>query len=143
MLHLKIRELTSDEVTNVWPLARTSPRNHSLLGWKYVVREAIRRGGGIVGAIAEDGIVHGVATYEPVLSVRAGRVLRVHTFASFELSRRAPVRQALLEELDRVADLLDCDAVSVGALNRAHVRPIRQPIRSVRTARNGDPAERA
>ena len=122
MLHLLVRELTAEEVTNVWPLAQTGPCNHSLLGWKYQVREAIRRGGGVVGAIAEDGIVHGVATYEPVTSIRAGKILRVHTLASFELSRRAPVRQALLGELDRLADSLGCPAVTLGALNRGHAK---------------------
>ena len=121
MLNLRVRKLTAEEVTNVWPLAQTMPRNNSLLGWMCLVKKIMRRGGGVVGAVAEDGIFHGVATYEAVQSVRAGRFLRVHTLASFELNGRAPVRRALLDELERLAASFGCEAITVGADNRGHV----------------------
>lgn len=115
MPELKVRELRTEEITKVWPLARTAARNNSLLGWTCQVREIASHGGGVVGVAAEDGLFHGIATFEPVEKLRAGRVLRVDTLASFELSSHAPVRRALLTELRRVASRLGCEAVTIGS----------------------------
>jgi hypothetical protein len=113
MPDLKARELTAEEISEVWPLARTTSHNCSPLGWERQARRIASHGGGVVGVTAEDGLFHGIATYEPVQRLRDGRVLQVATIASFELTRNAPVRRALLDELQRVASRLGCEAVAI------------------------------
>ena len=66
---------------------------------------------------AEDGCLHGIATYEPITKGISGRVLNVEIMVAFELSRRAPVRQALCDALLGFARLFDCDSVRITMLD--------------------------
>ena len=122
MSQLTVRQLHSSELAQAWPLVRTAARYSSAEAWQRSAGNLIGRGGGVVAIGAEDGCFHGIATYEPVPSPRGGRVLQVDTLATFEFSRRAPVRHALCEALFGFARLFDCEAISVPVSSRSWLR---------------------
>jgi hypothetical protein len=113
MPDLRIRQLDRDDVARAWPLVRSKSRIASLSHWKRFAHDLFERGGGVIAVSAEDGCLHGIATYEPTMTKSFGHVLQVDTLVSFELSRRAPVRHALCDALTGFARLFDCDAVRV------------------------------
>lgn len=119
MLELTVRKLTERDFPAAWPLARTVAAAPDLTGWLVLARSAAASGGGVLGVEAEDGILHGMATYKPVEKSGVGRVLEVGAIAAFELSPRAPVRRFLDEALDSHASALGCEAGIVGPLKIA------------------------
>lgn len=121
MPELTVRTLKESELDQAWPLVRGRSAETTIGGWRRFARRLVRRGGGILAVAAEDGLLHGVATFEPVTRVRSGRVLQVETLVSFELSRRAPVRNALCAALTDFARGLQCEAVAVGLPGRGFV----------------------
>lgn len=122
MGHFSISRIDGADLALAWPLARAAAPSATLDGWRDAVRRLMARGGGVIAASAEDGCFHGLATYEPVVKLRAGRVLQVELLAAFELSRRSPVRRALLEGLERIARSSGCQAISVPVPSRGHVK---------------------
>jgi hypothetical protein len=102
----------------------------SLSCWDEEALALIRRGGGVIAARAADGVVHGVASYEMVEPKHARRVLAVGRLIAFELSRRQPVRQALVDALQRISEVFNCSAVTCA-----------EPLS--RVARNDDQGARA
>ena len=113
MPDLRIRQLDRGDVARAWPLVRSKSRITSLSGWNRFAHDLFERSGGIIAVSAEDGCLHGIATYEPILKRNSGRVLHVEIMVAFELSRRAPVRHALCDALLGFARLFDCDSVLV------------------------------
>ena len=113
MPDLRIRQLDREDVARAWPLVRSKSRLSSLSGWNRFAHDLFERSGGIIAVSAEDGCLHGIATYEPITKGNSGRVLNVEIMVAFELSRRAPVRQALCDALLGFARLFDCDSVRV------------------------------
>ena len=113
MPRLTIRQLDRDNLDCAWPLVRTRPQFSSPSGWRRFANNLFERGGGIIAVSAEDGCVHGIATYEPVTKRDSGRILKVEILVAFELSRRAPVRQALCDALVGFARLFDCTTVDL------------------------------
>lgn len=103
MLQLIVRELDERDLPAAWPLVRGEAAVPDYAQWVSLARSVIAGGGRVLGVEAEDGVLHGVALYAPAAEVGAGRMLEVATLATFELSRRAPVRRALCEALVRLA----------------------------------------
>ena len=118
MLHFTVQQLTRDQLPSAWPLVRAAGEILDLGRWVESGRKLMNKGGGILAVLTAEGAIHGVATFEPVEEVPRGKVLVVDTFATFELSRRAPVRAALCDALERLGAMLGCDAVAVSAQNR-------------------------
>ena len=113
MPDLRIRQLYRDDIERAWPLARSKSQFSSLSGWKRFAHDLVERGGGVIAVSAEDGCLHGIATYEPITQKDVDRVLEVETMVAFELSRRAPIRHALCDALIGFARLFDCGVVRV------------------------------
>lgn len=113
MPDLRIRQLDRDDVARAWPLARSNSRFSSVSGWNRFAHDLFERSGGIIAVSAEDGCLHGIATYEPITTKGSGRVLHVEIMVAFELSRRAPVKHALCDALLCFARLFGCDSVRV------------------------------
>ena len=111
MPNLRIRQLDREDVARAWALVRSKSRITSLSGWNRFAHDLFERSGGIIAVSAEDGCLHGVATYEPIRKRGSGRVLQVEIMVAFELSRRAPVRHALCDALLGFARLFGCDFV--------------------------------
>src|SRR3712207_2905070 len=101
-LDLSIAQLPREKLPLAWPLARTAASMLSLASWLARMGELFERGGGVLAVEAQDGLIRGIAAYEPVQKPRAKRVFQVDTLVTFELNRRAPVEQALCAALDRL-----------------------------------------
>lgn len=119
MPRLTIRELGNCDLPAAWPLVRIAAPALCPDRWTSYAEALIGRGGGIIGVSGEDGGLYGVATYEAAENLRAGRVLRVGTLVTMELTRRSPVRQILCEALDRLAPALQCEAVAISIPKRS------------------------
>lgn len=119
MPRLTVRELGNCDLPAAWPLVRIAAPSLGPDRWKRYAEALIGRGGGIIGVSGEDGGLYGVATYEAAENLRAGRVLRVGTLVTMELTRRSPVRQILCEALDRLAPALRCEAVAISIPKRS------------------------
>lgn len=117
MPDLRIRQLDREDVARAWPLVRSKSRLSSLSGWNRFAHDLFERSGGIIAVSAEDGCLHGIATYEPITKRNSDRVLHVEIMVAFELSRRAPVRHALCDALLGFARLFDCDSVRITMLD--------------------------
>lgn len=121
MPHFTVTELERADLAAAWPVVRAAAPGLDPERWQSFAEALIDRGGGVIGVAAEDGGLHGIATYDPVEKLHQGKVLKVDTLVSFELSRRAPVRRLLCEALDRLAHLLGCDALAVTVPSRGYV----------------------
>jgi hypothetical protein len=113
MPRLTVTELERDELAKAWPLVRAVSASRGVEEWEQSASELIARGGGVIGVVAQDGCLHGVATYRPIGDGKGGRILYLETLVTFELSRRAPVRQLLCDRLERLASVLGCDSIAV------------------------------
>jgi hypothetical protein len=113
MPRLTVIELERDELAKAWPLVRAVSSSLDPEEWQRSAAELIRQGGGVVAVVAQDGCLHGVATYQPVDKAPASRFLYLETMVTFELSRRAPVRQLLCDCLECLAAALGCDSIAV------------------------------
>ena len=125
MPELDIIELDQDELTLAWPLVRTSCPQLKPDRWQALAEALIDRGGGVLGVAAPDRALHGVATYETIDKPRFGRVLQVDTLVTFELTRRAPARQALVGALKQISDERGCTATLISAPKRPRPRTYR------------------
>lgn len=117
MLHFTVRQLTREQLASAWPLVRAAGAALDLDRWLKAGRRLLGKGGGILAVATDEGTLHGVATFEPVEEAAAGKVLRVDTLVTFEFSRRAPVRTALCDALEKLGAALGCDAVAVNVAN--------------------------
>lgn len=113
MPQFTIIDLEADELAQAWPLVRMASPWLDQATWQSSAEELIGHGGGVVAVVAPDGWLHGLATYQPIDKARAGRVLYVETLVTFELIRRAPVRQFLCDCLEWLAPALGCDTIAV------------------------------
>ena len=118
-----IQQLTREQLASAWPLVRARGAIIDLDRWLDAGRRLAANGGGILAVATAEGALHGVATYEPVEEVPVGRVLRVDTLVTFELSRRSPVRNALCAALAEFANRLQCDAITVALPGCESVAP--------------------
>lgn len=112
MLHFTIETLKHDRLADAWPVARMCAGHANPDWWVHEADLLIGRGGGVLAVRAPDGMVHGIATYEPIESQFSGRILAVDLLTTFELSRKAPAKSALCAALDDLSLALECDAVA-------------------------------
>ncbi|HEY6048082.1 MAG TPA: hypothetical protein VIV07_03450 [Sphingomicrobium sp.] len=108
MPHFMIQALKAGELGEAWPLVRSSGCYANVDWWVTSAEEIIRRGGGVLAARAKDGRIHGVATFMVPGDITTDGVLTIPTLITFELSRGAPARSALLRALERTATKFGC-----------------------------------
>lgn len=118
---LTVEQLTEQRLHDAWPILAIPSAAPPPRWWAQEVADLIRGGGGVLVARPADGLVHGLATYEPLDGPRGERVLAVLRLITVELSMKQPVRQELLRTLERVADALGCRAMALPL-------PIRLPV---------------
>ena len=110
---LKVEHLAKERLLDVWPVLAIGAGEQVPTWWEHEANELHRRGGGVLVARRSDGLVQGLATYEPVDRPKGSRVLAVERLITFELSLRKPVRNTLLRSLDLLADALRCTSVAL------------------------------
>ena len=126
---LDIVELDQDELALAWPLVRATSPQLQLDGWQLFAEALMDRGGGVLAVAATDRALHGVATYETIEKPRFGRVLHVDVLVTFELTRRAPARAALMNALTQLSAALGCSGTVISAPKRQRPRKDgRQPF---------------
>lgn len=109
----KIEHLSQLQLEEAWPVLCLGGVELLDDWWLREARELIERGGGVLVARAPDGTIHGVATYECVRRAGVGPVLAVERLVSFELSRKAPARNALHEALALIARAFSCSEIDL------------------------------
>lgn len=89
---------------------------------------AVRRQGGILGLVAPDDMLFGLATYQRHQLLKLGPALFVDLFLVFELARCGAGRRVLLEGVEARAERLSCPTL----LLDGKALPRRRPIRTAR-----------
>jgi hypothetical protein len=110
MPDLHVLCLEGDDLALAYPLVRSSAR----VGpeqWMAFAGGLIAGGGGVLGARADGDCLYGLATFRPLNTLRHGRALYVELVVAVELSRRQPVRDVLLHELNRIAHDRACPSI--------------------------------
>ncbi|MCF2514724.1 hypothetical protein LVY65_06560 [Sphingomonas sp. G124] len=100
------------EAGAAYPIIRAIAPEISLDDWLDYVRRRGREGG-FIGLFDEGGTVVGLASYRICERLRHGRVLTLDDFVTFELSRAAPARAALMAAAEDRARLLGCAGIEV------------------------------
>jgi len=121
MRRFGIEHLSDDQLLDAWPVVRMSHAHANSDWWISEGTGLIDRGGGVLAVRAPDGSIHGVATYEVTRKALLGRVLTVDTLIAFELSHRAPARQALCDALELLASAFDCRSVALPLPSKGQV----------------------
>lgn len=102
------------EAGAAYPIIRAIAPEISLDDWLDYVRRRGREGG-FIGLFDEGGTMVGLASYRICERLRHGRVLTLDDFVTFELSRSAPARAALMAAAEDRARLLGCAGIEVRA----------------------------
>lgn len=115
-----IAPLTMERIDEAYPLVRMAHPELTAAAWQAEARARLRDGG-IVVLLAPGGVIQALAgwTDQP-----GSPTLKIDLFVVFELSRRAPARQALRDGLQALAAGLGRQAVtfslsSLGLLENA------------------------
>lgn len=132
MPDLTVEHLSKQRLSEAWPLLVTGAVGCIPTWWANESAALIHRGGGVLVARASDGLIHGLATYEPLAGTGHKRVLAVDSLITVELNTKQPTRKQLLRELDLLAQSLGCTNVDYA---------VRRPVS--RADRIGDPGGRA
>lgn len=118
MQRLRVEQLSHDQFAEAGAIMQLGATRCS--SWERDARALIARGGGVLGARAADGLLHGVATYEVIVGEDVERLLAVERLISLELSGRQPVKRQLLEALERISEAFHCaGVVGAGGVSRA------------------------
>lgn len=129
MLHSSVSELDRAATAAAWSLVRIARPELDGEGWQQKAQSLRLRGGGVLGLKVENGVLMGVATYEPVEEPMFGRVLQVGLLVTAEVSRKAPLRRLLMDGLRDVASRLGCSGTLVTAAKRPPPRsPRKRPL---------------
>lgn len=128
MPDLTVEHLSDQRLLDAWPLLASGATERISQWWENESAALIRRGGGVLVVRAADGIVCGLATYEPLDCQGRRGVLAVERLITFELSMKQPARKRLLGALDLVARSLGCTDVKYA---------VRRPVS--RADRSDDP----
>jgi hypothetical protein len=107
---VNVEALTTEKLGEAWALARCSGAYANEDWWIAEGTDLIAAGGGVLGARARDGGLHGVATFQAPRRPNDDTLV-VPMLVTFELSRTAPARTLLLNSLKRVATKLECTHV--------------------------------
>lgn len=95
-----------------YPLIRSIAPEIDREDWLEYVRRRCRVGG-LIGLYGENGALVGLASYRLGERLRHGKVLALDDFVTFELSRTAPGRAALMAAAEERARLLGCAGIEV------------------------------
>ena len=105
-----------------YPLVRSIAPEVNLEEWlDYVERRC--REGGLKGLFDENGALVGLFSYRFGERLRHGRVLALDDFVTFELSRAAPGRAALMSAAEELARSLGCTGVEIRLAARGFAEP--------------------
>lgn len=104
--------LDLSEADVAFPLVRAIAPEVSLEKWRDYVERRCREGG-LIGLFGDGGALTGMFSYRFGERLRHGRVLALDDFVSFELSRAAPGRAALMAAAEDLARSLGCTGVEV------------------------------
>ena len=121
MANFTVQVLKANELGEAWPIVRAGPYPN-VDWWICEAVELIENGGGVLVARATHLRVNGVATFQVPSNETEERVLRIPLLISFELTRSAPARFALLKSLERIATKLECSHVTLPLAAKAPVR---------------------
>lgn len=113
MPDLTVEHLSEQRLLDAWPVLEMAAAEVIPSWWLHEAADLFRRGGGVLVVRGSDGIVHGLATYEPQAAGRRNRVLAIPRLVTFELSLKQPARHALLNALDLLAYALGCTEVAL------------------------------
>jgi hypothetical protein len=119
---VSVESLKTDKLSEVWALARSSGSYANEDWWIAEGTDLISRGGGVLAARATDGRPHGVATFQVPRRPNEDTLV-VPMLVTFELSRTAPARSALLNSLKRIATKLDCTHILLPLCGKREIRP--------------------
>lgn len=111
MAHFTVRALKKEELAAAWPIVRSSNVHANLDWWLTDATELIADRGGVLVALAQDGAIHGVATFKAPHDSAGEKILSIPMLITFELSGSAPARHALVKTLERIAIKLECTHV--------------------------------
>lgn len=107
-----VDELKTSEADAAFPLVRSIAPEVTPDEWRgYVRRRSMQ--GGILGLFGADGEISGLLSYRLGERLRHGTVLALDDFVTFELSRNAPGRQALLAAAEVLAHQLGCGGIEL------------------------------
>ena len=110
------------EADAAFPLVRAIAPEIRLDQWlDYVERRS--REGGLMGLFGSDGTLIGLFSYRIGERLRHGRVLALDDFVSFELSKAAPGRAALMIAAEQLARDLGCTGLEVRVGSRGFADP--------------------
>jgi hypothetical protein len=119
---VSVESLKTDKLSEVWALARSSGSYANEDWWIGEGTDLITRGrGGVLAARATDGRLHGVATFQVPRRPNEDTLV-VPMLVTFELTRSAPVRSALLNSLKRIATKLDCTHILLPLCGKREIR---------------------
>lgn len=120
MPNFTIEQLSEDRIFDAWPVVRASGAEPVREWWESEAKSLIDRGGGVLVARAGNGCILGLALYEAIQTLSAGRVLEVDKLITFELSRKEPVKQALSDALKLIASRSGCSRVALPVVAKSH-----------------------
>jgi hypothetical protein len=113
MPDLSVACLEGSHVERALPLIRLVAPQVSGEEWRDQAAGAVEKGGGVIAVSAEDGLIHGIALFQPRNMLRLGRVLQVDDVITTELNRKAPVHRLLLDTLAHLARTLECTSLAM------------------------------
>lgn len=113
MTHFTVEQLSEGQLGEAEAMMRIAGHDSPPGWWGSEAGALMRRGGGVLAVRSGDGALHGLATYEVVKRQRSGRVLAVETLVSFDLSRKQPVKQALVCALELISKAFECSAIAL------------------------------
>jgi hypothetical protein len=113
--HLKIRPLTTERITQAFPLIQAALPAVTLAAWR-AFAAALMTGGaardsGILAVTDERNYIAGLCSYRVVPDLVHGRLLDAGHFLAFDLIDRRPVAEALAEGIEAMARDRGCSAV--------------------------------
>ena len=115
MRHLKIRPLTTERVTQAFPLIQTALPAVTLAAWRAFAATLIAggaaRNSGILAVTDERNYIAGLCSYRVVPDLVHGRLLDAGHFLAFDLIDRRPVAEALAVGIEAMARDRGCSAV--------------------------------
>jgi len=118
---ISVESLKTDKLSEVWALTRSSGSYANEDWWIAEGTDLIARGGGVLAARATDGRLHGVTTFQVPRRPNEDTLV-VPMLVTFELSRSAPARNALLNSLKRIATKLDCTHILLPICGKREIR---------------------
>ena len=119
MVRFTAGKLSQDDAASVYALVRTALPEVGLEQWLRFFLWLKEQDGGVLAVEAGGSTPVGMAAYRPDRSLRHGHMLKVELLVAFELHRSAPVRAALIEALEQIAEELGCESLGLALPRRA------------------------